>query len=52
MTGQEFAKGWKHFCNCINFDSSALDAESIKFMNEAPAKVVAALDKVAAETEE
>ncbi len=44
MTGKEFANGWKHFCYCINFAESALDAEAIRFMNEAPAQIVKALD--------
>ena len=30
---QEFEEGWKHFCDCINFGASTLDAEAIEFMN-------------------
>lgn len=40
---KEFEEGWKHFCNCINFLRSPLDAEAIRFMNETPGKVVQAL---------
>lgn len=43
MTDKEFIEGWKHFCNCIDFSKSALDAEAIRFMNEMPAKVIIAL---------
>ena len=39
MTVEEFADGWKHFCGCIDFGHSALDAEAIRFMNEMPAAV-------------
>ena len=38
-----FAKGWKHFLDCIDFGSSNLDAEAIQFMNEVPGKVIKAL---------
>lgn len=27
-------EGWSHFCKCINFGDSALDADAIVFMNE------------------
>lgn len=43
MTKDEFIKGWKHFCDCIDFGRSALDAEAIRFMNEAPAEIIKAL---------
>lgn len=43
MTIKEFTDGWKHFCNCIDFDHSALDSEAIVFMNEMPAAVVEGL---------
>lgn len=39
MTTKEFAKGWKHFCSCIDFGNSNLDAEAIQFMNEALGKI-------------
>ena len=34
MEKEEFLKGWEHFCKCINFGMSALDADAIRFMNE------------------
>lgn len=40
---EDFAKGWPHFCNCIDFGKSALDADAIRWMNEAPGKIGAAL---------
>ena len=40
---KEFAAGWIHFCDCIDFGRSALDADAIRFMNETPGKVVQAL---------
>lgn len=43
MTKEEFKHGWTHFCKCIDFVHSALDAEAIRFMNEAPAKISQAL---------
>lgn len=35
----DFLKGWLHFCDCIDFGKSNLDAEAIKFMNEVPGKI-------------
>jgi hypothetical protein len=29
----EIIDEWRHFCDCINFGSSALDARAITFMN-------------------
>lgn len=43
ITAEEFAKGWKNFLGCLNFDLSALNAEAIMFMNEMPAQVWVAL---------
>lgn len=43
MTVKEFAQGWKHFCECIDFGQSALDSEAIRFMNEMPAAVAKGL---------
>ena len=43
MTFTEFSNGWKHFCACIDFGRSALDADAIKFMNEMPASVAKGL---------
>ncbi|MHA2023320.1 MAG: hypothetical protein ACTSWQ_06630 [Candidatus Thorarchaeota archaeon] len=31
---EEFLKGWDHFCKCVNFADSAMDAEAISWMNE------------------
>ena len=40
MTKKEFADDWKHFCSCIDFGRSNLDADSIRFMNEGPGKIL------------
>ena len=40
---KKFSEGWKHFCGCVNFADSPLDAEAIRFMNEMPGKVIEAL---------
>jgi len=44
ITKQEFEKGWKHFCSCMDFARSNMDAGAIQFMNEVPGKVLAVLD--------
>ena len=31
---EKFRKEWEHFCNCIDFGKSFLDARAIRFMNE------------------
>jgi len=31
---EKFKEEWKHFCACIDFGNSFLDARAIKFMNE------------------
>ena len=31
---EEFSDEWNHFCKCINFGASFLDARAITFMNE------------------
>lgn len=36
---ENFRKGWSHFCDCIDFGRSNLDAEAIRFMNEVPGKI-------------
>lgn len=36
---KEFTKDWTHFCSRINFGDSAMDAESIRIMNEMPSKI-------------
>lgn len=43
---KEFEKGWKHFCNCIDFGGSNLDAEAIRFMNEMPGQICNSHDKL------
>lgn len=40
---KEFSKGWKHFCECINWNETYLDGEAIQFMNEMPSKIITAL---------
>ena len=42
---QDFAKGWSHFCGCIDFGKSALDADAIRWMNEVPPKIGQAITK-------
>lgn len=39
LTLDEFTSGWLHFCACIDFGKSNLDAEAIQFMNEVPGKI-------------
>lgn len=34
-----FLKGWLHFCDCIDFGKSNLDADAIRFMNEVPGQI-------------
>lgn len=45
MTKKEFTDGWKHFCNHIDFGKSNLDAESIRFMNEEPGKILQTIEQ-------
>ena len=40
---KEFEADWKHFCDCIDFARSYLDADAIRFMNEVPGKIIEAL---------
>lgn len=47
MTGTQFLRGWKYFCDCIDFNHSNLDAEAIRFMNEMPTTAAAALARYA-----
>lgn len=37
--GKEFTDGWKHFCDCIDFENSNLDEEAIRFMHEMPQRI-------------
>ena len=41
---KKFIEGWEHFCKCINFGVSALDADAIKYMNEFEIKLEALLE--------
>lgn len=34
-----FVEGWLHFCKCIDFGKSNLDAKAIRFMNEVPGEL-------------
>lgn len=38
LTSEDFAQGWKHFCDRVSFDF--MDAEAIRFMNETPGKIM------------
>ncbi len=40
---ENFVEGWPHFCNCIDFGKSHLDAEAIGWMNEVPGQLETAL---------
>lgn len=40
---EDFVAGWPHFCRCVNFNESNLDAEAIRFFNEVPGKIETAL---------
>lgn len=42
---KDFVSGWLHFCDCIDFGKSTLDAEAIRFMNEVPGKIQTAINK-------
>lgn len=44
-TAKEFIAGWSHFCKCIDFGKSFLDAEAIRFMNEIPARIATGIVK-------
>ena len=41
---KEFEDGWAHFCKCIDFNHSALDADAIRFMNEMPSRICSSHD--------
>lgn len=43
---EKFLKGWGHFCDCINWGKSFLDAEAIQFMNEVPGFIQTAVKKI------
>jgi len=46
LTKKEFTDGLVHFCKCIDFDLSQLDAAAVRFMNEIPGKVAEVIDAV------
>lgn len=43
---EEFLEGWSHFCECIDFGRSNLDAQAIAFMNEVPGKIEQAVIEI------
>ena len=43
---QNFVDGWSHFCGCINFGTSGLDADAIRWMNETPGEIETALKEL------
>ena len=42
---EEFLDGWKHFCECIDFGRSYLDADAISFMNEFKRRLEEVIDE-------
>lgn len=44
-----FVKGWPHFCDRVDFAHSGLDAEAIRWMNEVPGEIEAAIAKASVE---
>ena len=45
---KNFIKGWTHFCDCIDWKRSHLDADAIRFMDEVPGEIQTAKDKAEA----
>ncbi|MCK5607946.1 hypothetical protein KAR91_39060 [Candidatus Pacearchaeota archaeon] len=43
--GEDFLGGWLHFCDCIDWNKTFLDADAIRFMNEVPGKIQQAVNK-------
>ncbi len=43
MTVQDFTDEWTHFLDCLDFETSTLDARAINFMNNFPGEVIQAL---------
>jgi len=43
---KEFSDGWRHFCGCIDWKFSYMDADAIRFMNETPGKIIEALKQI------
>lgn len=46
LTPKDFAEGWKHFCNCMDFNQSFLDTDAIRFMNKVPGKIMQILERL------
>ncbi len=42
---KEFVAGWSHFCKCINWKDSGMDADAIRFMNEVPGRIARGIVK-------
>lgn len=42
---QYFQKGFIHFCDCMDFGKSFMDADAIKFMNESQIQASSAIKK-------
>jgi hypothetical protein len=43
IAGKDFIQGWKHFLSKINWEQTNLDAEAVRFMNEIPGEIAAAV---------
>lgn len=41
---EKFLEGWEHFCNCLDFKNTFLDAAAITWMNECPMEVAKAIN--------
>ena len=44
ITKEFYVNGWSHFIDCINFNSSGFDSETIVFMNEIPKQIMDLFD--------
>lgn len=42
---ERFIEEWPHFCKCIDFNTTNLDAKAIRFFNEVPGEIKTALEK-------
>ncbi len=42
---KDFVKGWPHFLDCLDFNHSTFDADSIRWMNEVPGKIQTAINR-------
>lgn len=41
---EKFLEGWEHFCNCLDFKNTFLDAAAIAWMNDCPIEVAKAIN--------